>query len=1219
MRLTIIAVCCLLAVAGAAFAQGDRGTITGTVTDQAGAVVPNTAIEVTNINTGAVYRAQSSSTGNYTIGQLPAGKYQMSSSVPGFKQFVRTGITVLVAQTLRIDIALEVGAISETVTVNADAPLLRTESGELATNVAGDTLNELPVLGFSGYLRDPYAVAQFVPGALYESGMITTIRVGGAPSNTQAMRLEGQDSTNGLFSTYTSWSQPSVDAIEEFAIQTSNFAAEYGQAGGGLFNVTMKSGTNTLHGSAYDYWYNEVFNASSPYGRKDRQRRHDYGFTAGGPVYIPKVYDGRDKTFFFFNFEQFRETQVDNTTQYTVPTMKMRQGDFSEILTGATVTTADGDKTILQNQIYRPGTEHTQVGLDGKSRLMRDPYPGNVITDPLNSAALAWQKLIPEPAGPYKNDLTGNYLVPWDKYNYRTIPSVKIDHNFGTRSKLSGYYNQARYDTNTMNCDSFYQISATTSCTLSVTRTHMLRLNYNLTVTPTVLLALGAGLQFTDFYNRTPFQDYDQQKELGIPQPKGAEAKLPPNIRGLSTTYGGFYSNTAGQGPGIDQHRNLTKPTANASLTWVKTNHTYKFGAELRIEGYPTDLVHPAYGHYTFAAAQTGIPTSGYVTSSAQTVGFPYASLLLGQMSSVTIGALADPRAGKSSWALFAQDSWKVTRKFTLDYGLRWDYQGYLKETFGRIANFSPTTPNPNVGNLPGAMIFERDGVKFSNVYAYAFGPRLGAAYQITPKTVFRAGWGISYGQTATDNGTILISGGASFGFTAPSYGEVWRTLDQGAPESPYGMYAWPNTNPGYLNTSPAPVSGSPAAFDRNSGRPPRQIMWSIGLQRELTRNLMVEASYVGNRGAWWEGNELLAVNSISPERLASFGLSLDSADDRSLLSGTLNSAAAKSRINPVTNLPFSTPPYPGFATSQTVAQSLRPFPHFTTINMHWAPLGRTWYDSLQVKLTKRFSHGLDLTSAFTWQKELVMGSELTGTQGGTTGGITNNVFDRDTNKYMSSYSRPFVWITSVNYTTPKLAGNRALSWVMRDWNIGLVVNYTSGRMIQVPAASSTGVTSLYTYENTFANRVEGQPLFLRTVRNADGTKSTMPLDGLNDRSAFDPLTDFVLNPAAWQDPLPGQFSPSPAFYSDYRTRRTPEEKLSFGRTFRLREGMRLSIRADFNNILNRVIVPNPTSTNAKSTQTWESSGRTSSGFGRINAATAASQRKGFLVLRFQF
>ena len=308
MRSTIIAICCLLVVAGAAFAQSDRGTITGSVTDQAGAVIPNAAIEVTNINTGAVYQVQSSSTGNYTFGQLPAGQYQMSSSMPGFKQFVRTGITVLVAQTLRIDISLEVGSISETVTVSEDAPLLRMDSGELAHNVASKSLNELPILGFTGYIRDPFAVTALIPGALYSRAAPgSLVRVNGAPSNTQSVRIEGQDATDGIWTSYTTFTQPSVDSVEEVAVQTSNFAAEFGQAGGGLFNMTMKSGTNKLHGTAYDYWYNEALNASAPYGTKDRQRRNDYGFTLGGPVYIPKVYNGRDKTFFFFNWEQFRE------------------------------------------------------------------------------------------------------------------------------------------------------------------------------------------------------------------------------------------------------------------------------------------------------------------------------------------------------------------------------------------------------------------------------------------------------------------------------------------------------------------------------------------------------------------------------------------------------------------------------------------------------------------------------------------------------------------------------------------------------------------------------------------------------------------------------------------------------------------------------------------------------------------------------------------------
>jgi hypothetical protein len=1221
MRSTVFVICCLFVVAGMAFAQSDRGTITGSITDQAGAVIPGAVIEVTNINTGAVYQVQSSSTGNYTLGQLPVGKYQMSSSVPRFKQFLRTGITVLVAQTLRIDISLEVGSINETVTVSDDAPLLRLDSGELSHNVAAKTLNELPILGFSGAIRDPYAVTELVPGALYSQSAGSLVRINGAPSNTQSVRIEGQEATDGIWTSYTTFNQPSVDSVEEFSVQTSNFAAEYGQTGGGLFNMTMKSGTNKLHGSAYDYWYNEALNASAPYGGKDRQRRHDYGFTLGGPVYIPKVYDGRNKTFFFFNWEQFRERVVDNTTKYTVPTMRMRQGDFGEALTPSFITTADKVTNIRQNTIYRPGTEYSYVGKNGITYTMREPYPDNKITDPLNSAALAIQKLIPEPAGPFKNDLTNNYLVPWEKYNYRTIPSVKIDHSFGTRSKLSGFWSTTRITANNQACDGFGIISPITYCMLSYIRTHTVRLNYDFTLAPNKLLHIGAGLQRLYFTNDSTFPNFNQQKELGIAQPAGAKANRFPRIMGLvSTGYGGV-GTAFGLGPPAQYPETMYKPTANVSLTWVRSNHTYKFGAELRIEGFLTRVMTSAYGSFTFSGNQTGIPDSAYVKTLS--VGLPYASFLLGQFDSGTIGAVATPRMGKSAWALFAQDSWKATRKLTLDYGLRWDYQGYLRETYGRMPNFSPTTPNPHVGNLPGAMILERNGVKYSHVYPYAFGPRLGVAYQITPRTVFRAGAGISYGQTATDNGVSATASGST-GFQAPSYGTTWRTLDQGAPESATGIYAWPNLDPGYLNTSPTPATAaSPSAFDSGAGRPPRQIQWSIGLQREITKDLMVEAAYVGNRGAWWEGNELIRPNAISAERLASFGLSLSNANDRVLLAGRMDSTAAQTRINPATNLPFSTLPYSKFPTSQTVAQSLRPFPQFGNIAYRWAPLGRTWYDSLQMKATKRFSYGLSFTSSFTWQKELVMGSETTGTTGGSTGGIANDVFNRSLNKYLSNYSRPFVWVTSINYTLPKLAANKVWSLAIRDWNIGVLLNYSSGRPIQVPYASSSSVIYNYTFQgtstaSTFANRVAGQPLFLRTVKN---TKTTTPINNINDRGSYDPRTDFVLNPAAWADPPDGQFSTSTAFYNDYRYPRHPEERLSIGRSFRFKEGVFLSIRADFDNIFNRVVMPDSllTSNNAMATQSWNPSGSTSAGFGRYNAVSANSQRRGIIVARVQF
>src|SRR6516162_3404506 len=380
----------------AVVAQSDRGTITGTISDPAGAVVASATVEARNDATGAVFQVASTNTGNYTLSQLPAGDYAMTVTVPGFKKFIRQNITVSVAGTLRIDVVLEVGSATESVTVVEAAPLLKTESGELSHNMTTDRVDNLPVinLGYGsgvGNVRNPLQAINLIPGSAFAND--NTLRVNGLPANTQSIRIEGQDATNGQHREFNQVTQASLDAIQEVTVQVSNFAAEYGQAGGGYFNYTMKSGTNSLHGSAYDYFVNEVLNAGKPFtdaGTTNSQkagqhirnvvRRNDYGFTLGGPVWIPKVYNGRDKTFFFFNFEQFREGQQIRTGIMTVPTAAYRSGDFSGAILGP--LTAFGQplvdplgQALRQNEIFDPAS--TQPAPDGS--LVRTPFANNTI------------------------------------------------------------------------------------------------------------------------------------------------------------------------------------------------------------------------------------------------------------------------------------------------------------------------------------------------------------------------------------------------------------------------------------------------------------------------------------------------------------------------------------------------------------------------------------------------------------------------------------------------------------------------------------------------------------------------------------------------------------------------------------------------------------------------------------------------------------------------
>src|ERR1700744_515362 len=352
MRLALAAGCLLYALS--AFAQSGRGTITGTISDPAGAVVPNAPAGVKNVQTSAAYTGASSGTGNYTIAELPTGTYTLTVTAPGFKKYVQENILIPVSQTVRVDALLQVGAASDSITISSEAPILKTESGELSHNVTGQNLEELPVLqlGTSATgLRNPYAELNLIPGTTYLPD--SAIRVNGMPSNTQSMRIEGQDATTGLFYTQ-SWTQPSVDAIQEVAIQTSNYAAEFGQAGGGVFNTTMRSGTNQYHGSAYEYFTNEALNASQPFvNQKPRTRQNDFGGTFGGPVRIPKVYNGTNKTFFFFSYEQNTNIQIINDIENTVPTLLMRQGNFSQLpLIPVGVDPKNSNVPTVANTIY---------------------------------------------------------------------------------------------------------------------------------------------------------------------------------------------------------------------------------------------------------------------------------------------------------------------------------------------------------------------------------------------------------------------------------------------------------------------------------------------------------------------------------------------------------------------------------------------------------------------------------------------------------------------------------------------------------------------------------------------------------------------------------------------------------------------------------------------------------------------------------------------------
>src|SRR5262245_46288306 len=393
MRVTLATICLLL-LATATLAQSDRGSITGAVNDPNGSVIARADVIVRNIATGTEYKTVTTETGIYTISSLPAGSYELRVEVSGFKKFVSQGVKVQLLQTTRVDAALEIGAASDTVTVTAQTPLLQTQSAEQSTNISGQLFNSMPLnFGATNSIRGWLSFVQLVPGvSIPNQNSPQTANINGAPGGSFKIYLEGQDVTSTNDTVWTSTvASASVETIGEFAIQTNNFSAEFGQVLGGVFNFTTKSGTNEYHGSAYEYLTNEAVSArkplsvpfaTSPRAPKSLDRKHDYGFTVGGPVRLPWLYDGRNKTFFFFNLEKYRNVTRSSGSPATLPTAAYRQGDFSAALTGRQLGTDVLGRAIMENAIYDPRTTRT-VTVDGRQFIVRDPFPNNVIPQSL--------------------------------------------------------------------------------------------------------------------------------------------------------------------------------------------------------------------------------------------------------------------------------------------------------------------------------------------------------------------------------------------------------------------------------------------------------------------------------------------------------------------------------------------------------------------------------------------------------------------------------------------------------------------------------------------------------------------------------------------------------------------------------------------------------------------------------------------------------------------
>jgi hypothetical protein len=547
--------------------------------------------------------------------------------------------------------------------------------------------------------------------------------------------------------------------------------------------------------------------------------------------------------------------------------------------------------------------------------------------------------------------------------------------------------------------------------------------------------------------------------------------------------------------------------------------------------------------------------------------------------------------------------------------------------------------PNSLIGGRIGTVEYQATcHCNYANAYPYAIGPHLGVAYQITPKTVFRAGGAVSYAATS-DQAGLNSSAGDFYTIPAAAYGASAGALQYGDPYGPGNHYGnpvvhWPNFNPQYpLPAAPGviPPASPFVSLAPNTGRLPRTFQWSIGFQREITSNLVVDAAYVGNRGAWWAAPLLggLNYNALTPQQLLAKGIDITNQADTTLLSTQINSPAVIARFPYLAN-PNNV--YPGFPATQTLLQALRPYPQWNGIPPFLGPPnGNTWYDSLQIKATKRLSHGLSAQLAYTWQKELTNGTNSNTSYVTPSPPLINDVFNKALDKQISGFSIPQELIIAFSYTTPKLrsdsSGFKVLSWLARDWTYSGVLRYQSGQILQSPFSAQNLLSNmargpannpaLWGGGYTFMNRVPGQPLFL-----------------VNPNSNIDPTKQLVLNPAAWVEPAYGTFGASAPYFNDFRWQRQPAESMAFGRIFRIKERAQFQIRAEFQNIFNRLFYSAPADgapfgfpfTSVTSPTLYANSfngvsGLLSSGYGYVNwvGGAGALPRSGQIVGRFIF
>ena len=1165
-KITARLIVMLLTLAATAFAQTTTATLKGRVADAGGNVLPGATVTLTQGATGGRKTFTTDAAGRFTFTFVEPGVYTVEAQAAGFKSFRQSELKLDVAQSAELDIDLQLGEVSETVEVKAGGALqLETSSGALGGVVGRQQIDDLPLNG-----RNVLQLAVLEPGvntsalARASNASATSaaaLSINGGRAFTNEILVDGNVVTQKADNFPAL--RPSADATQEFRVLTNSYSAEYGRAGGGTINIATRQGTRQFRATLFEFLRNDAFDATSFFSNragtgKEKNRFNQFGGNFGGPVWLPRFGEGgravskNDKAFFFVNYESLLVSEA-RLRQSTVPTAKMRAGDFSELL-GAVipnVTVRDTAGNVIParlGMIYVPGAT-VATGQPGAGS--RVASAGNIIAanqrNPVGLAALSYYPL-PNRAGTVNANGVGfnnNFIVNEGLTADNRQIVARVDYNLSNNQQLFGRVIK-EWDIGTAEGPLVGSIASTTADHRNSQRPASIVLDYVKTLAPTAVVRLNAG------WSRF---NIDRLQELFDPRTLGLPDYLAPASRreAVFPTFGpvGY----ATMGPSRNNGNNLnSQDTFNvtADLSLIRGAHSLKFGANGRLYRIYNDRPDDPAGNFTFSRSFSARTQNDTLSGDA------IASFLLGNPASGRIGVTAQPVVESRYFAAYAQDDWTVKRRLTLNLGLRYEIDFPNTERFNRLTNFQPDPAFP-VANITavfpastglGTRTIALRG-QFTPVGRGAFtnheqqdrdvnnfGPRFGFALKVTDKTVVRGGAGIFYSS---------ISGGGLTNATYAIAGDTGATtfiasLNNGLTPNPGANLS--NPFPTGI-TPPGPIqldgligyaqSGIPARLRET--HQPYVAQWNLAVQRELPGRLLGEVAYAGNAGV-----SLLtgatSINQLAPDALA-------------LGATVLNTTVP----NPFLSLPPEQRPPASAALSTatlTVAQLLRPYPQFGDIISYFNNGAHSSYHALQAKLGRRLAGGVTFQAAYTFAK-LIDDISAIQAAAGVQLPTYQDYYNRRADKSLSSFDVNHRFVVNFNAPLPFGKGRRYFH------NGGLLGAALGGFQLN-------GITQLQ----------NGFPLFV----NATGLASLAGLafNNLRPNLVADPRKEGTrderlaeyFNTAAFAQPASFTFGTSPRTLSNVRGPRYFSTNLGVSRSVVFNERVRLQLRVEAFNLFNR-------------------------------------------------